>query len=178
MTYFEASYILLWLIVLILTYISLAMMTRMYRVFLPASDRGMEVGTAFPLPSRDAAKPHSYGANPGRMDGTFVFFTSASCSACKQVYPVIEQFKQKNANCEYMIIMEAEEDEGIRIREGHGITTETKYVDDMTPFEVPGVPFAYFLSPEGKVLSKGIFHHSMHLDHLILSGKRANRKLA
>lgn len=177
-TFFFASYISLWVIVFMLAYVVLAMMKRLYRISLPASDRGMEVGKVFPLREMASSVRLEENSASARSAGTLVFFTSADCQACKRIYPVIEQFKRNNASYGYAIFMDAEKDEGLRMLEANGLTVTATFVDDLAPFEVPGVPFAYFLSEEGKVLSKGIIHDSAHIAHLIAVGKKVYRKLA
>ncbi|MFC5702439.1 hypothetical protein ACFPVX_14140 [Cohnella faecalis] len=176
--FFAASYVLLWLVVFLLAYIVLAMAKRIYRISLPASDRGIQVGVSFPFPNMKAFQRRRLGAGSVSSGGTLVFFTASDCDACKRVYPVIDQFQRANANYDYALFMVASEEEGASILEPYANAFEAAFVDDLAPFEVPGVPFAYYLSAEGKVLSKGIFHEALHINHLIATGKKANRKLA
>lgn len=178
--FFIASYIVLWVLVLVLAYIVIAMVKRMYRTVLPASDQGLHVGADFPLPRTGtfAKQAEESGIPAASQEGTLVFFTSSGCQFCKQTYPFIEQFKQKHSKYNYLLIMDADEEEGQEIVRHYGITLPVYFVEDVEPFETPGFPFAYFLTPEARVLSKGIFNRSEDIQHLIASGRKMRRKIA
>ncbi|MFD2334422.1 TlpA family protein disulfide reductase [Cohnella sp. GCM10020058] len=172
--FFFFSYWTLWGVVALLAYAVLAMMKRLYRISLPASDRGLPVGAPFPLVSRAAGI--AGGEQPPA--GIFAIFTAADCHACKQAYPVVEQFRKRYPRHRFELYMLASEEEGARIVQAHASTLVTTFVDDLESYEVPGVPFAYYLAGDGTVLSKGVFHESAHLEHLIAIGKKAMRRSA
>lgn len=179
--FFFVSYVTLWVVVALLAYAVLAMMKRLYRIALPASDRGLPVGAPFPLASR--AGSGADGADVmDRANGTvgtpppagiFAIFTAADCHACKQVYPVVEQFRRRHPRHRFELYMLASEEEGAPIAQALAGALTTTFVDDLGTYEVPGVPFAYYLSGDGTVLSKGVFHEAAHLEHLIATGKKA-----
>ncbi|MDI4648178.1 TlpA family protein disulfide reductase [Cohnella hashimotonis] len=172
--FFFLSYWTLWALVALLAYAVLAMMKRLYRISLPASDRGLPVGAPFPLASR--AERIAGGEQPPA--GFFAIFTAADCHACKQVYPVVEQFSKRHPRHRFELYMLATEEEGEPIMQAHATALTATFVDDLGAYEVPGVPFAYYLAGDGTVLSKGIFHEAAHLEHLIATGKKALRRSA
>ncbi|MFC3804106.1 hypothetical protein [Cohnella sp. GCM10012308] len=172
--FFLLSYWTLWGVVALLAYAVLAMMKRLYRISLPASDRGLPVGAPFPLVSRAERAADEEQPPPG----IFAIFTAADCHACKQVYPVVEQFSMRYPRHRFELYMLATEEEGAPIVQAHASALGATFVDDLGSYEVPGVPFAYFLAGDGTVLSKGVFHEAAHLEHLIATGKKALRRSA
>ncbi|MDG0810197.1 thioredoxin domain-containing protein [Cohnella rhizosphaerae] len=172
--FFFISYGVLWGVVALLAYAVLAMMNRLYRIALPASDRGLPVGAPFPLSSREARATEEEQPPAG----IFAIFTAADCHACKQVYPVVEQFGKRYPKHRFELYMLATEEEGAPIVAAHARALTATFVDDFGSYEIPGVPFAYYLASDGTVLSKGVFHESAHLEHLIATGKKAKRRPA
>lgn len=181
MNFMTASYFLLWALVLSLTAFVITLSRKPKRI-LPATHTGLPVGEAFP-----AFKAQSVVENlPFRVEdpegkATIVLFSSELCPICRTIYPLLPVAEKKH-NINFQVFMEpqhAGDTTGIiNMINEKSITAPVYELTDAIKKEarLVALPFAYYLSRDGKVLSKGVVVHLDDFGLLIEQGRRAAMK--
>ena len=173
----SVSYIVLWLLVLSLTVFAIVLSKKPKRV-LPANHTGLPVGTAFPkLQIRSVLKQIPFHVVYPEPKQTLLLFSSSHCSMCNAVYPLLPVAEQKYKLMAQVIMEPLEEghvESMIRKIDDFGLTAPVFELTMSIREEVKleGYPFAYFLSSEGKVLSKGGINRLEDIDLLVSQGRR------
>ncbi|PED88328.1 hypothetical protein COL64_30520 [Bacillus toyonensis] len=156
---FFSSYLLLWLIVIVLsiTIIDLLKKLKPKAPSLPLQDQGLNIGTIFPKFEFLSLNKGMLNINPSNMKGSIIIFTASTCNGCMAIYPALEPFLKKNPNISVTLMMVGEPQSIQEKLEQFNINIPVispteKEMEDM---RVSLSPFAYFLSPTGKILAKG-----------------------
>lgn len=172
----------LWLLVISLTFYVLMTARKPGRV-LPASNTGLPVGAAFPqFAISSVSDKVPFATQHPKHNGTLVMFTSAHCPICNTVYPLIPLVEEKY-RLKAQVIMEPLDEgntESIMAKiHQMNITVPvfelTTSIRDAVKLE--GFPFAYLLSQDGTVLSKGGINRLEDFDLLIRQGRRASFRI-
>ncbi len=183
MNLMNASYIVLWLLVLTLSVFVINLSKKPSKV-LAANQSGLPVGARFPkfeIHSVNKQLPFSVVYPEGKE--TILLFSSLRCAICDTVYPLLFTAEQKY-KLKTQVIMESKDDKFesiIQKIEDKSLNAPVYALTQHIKEEVKlaGFPFAYYLSADGKVLSKGVTTSFADIDLLVRQGRRvAARKLA
>ncbi|MCY9666361.1 hypothetical protein M5X11_15565, partial [Paenibacillus alginolyticus] len=138
------------------------------------SDEGIRIGSPFPQLNFDGKK---FEANYVKSSGILIFITQVGCSLCNNLYPLINNYNNKNkTNFQFVLFTLASETEMVNaIIEQHQLhdipsfSFTNKDKDIIDALKINGVPFIYFLSPNGKVVAKNFVSNEMELNNLVFS---------
>lgn len=168
------SHIILWILVLMLTALSIQRKTQKTEMPMPKpmmlfqSEHGAALGERFPITVfRSLDQEEIRIQEDGKH--TILLITSPLCSACKELYPAIMPFVQKYGSAYRVITImldDAEQTKSLVL--SHRITSPVVFLnkDELDKTETKLYPFGYLLSPEGTVLSKGIVGNADQLELL------------
>ncbi|MBD3919086.1 hypothetical protein H8B09_09995 [Paenibacillus sp. PR3] len=176
------SNIVLWLLVLSLTMLTLTIAKKPTRM-LGASASGLPVGTLFPKFNIQSVVEHiPFSVSYPDKQGTLLLFSASTCPVCSTVYPLFP-YAEKKYDLKTQVIMDGAEDHDgrivLKLREAgisapiYGLTPSIK-----AEVKLEGFPFAYYLSADGRVLSKGMINTAECIDLLVRQGRRSSMKLA
>lgn len=178
--YFNISYFILWLLVCLLTFanIQLAQKVRTLRNKrnpnsneLPLSDQGIGSGELFPeFPTTLNELGNWKRTSPA---GSIVIITSFTCSSCKIVYPLIAPLLNKHPAVNFLVLLDGSSDDLESIRSDYHLNVPVYTVTEemREPLKIRAFPFGYLLSPEGKVVAKGVVGHESALEVLLQKGQ-------
>ena len=140
-------------------------------------DHGVPKGELFPERVFQSRQGNELHLNSPGQTGTFLFFTSSSCSTCKAFYPIANRFIKSNPQYRYIFLINGSEDEIDEITAlfDHRIDTVGSTPEHMLSLQTGYVPFAYYLDQEGKVVSKSLinFEEQLYLMVDMISRKAA-----
>lgn len=182
MSFISLSYIILWLLVMSLT-LHVIVTSKKPGLILPASNTGLPIGATFPqFKISSVLEMVPFNIQHPKHTGALVLFTSLRCSICNSVYPMIPLVEKKYQLKAQVIMEPLEEDdvESIMTKINQlGLTFPIYKLTTSIKEEVKlhGFPFAYLLSPEGKVLSKGGINKIEDFDILVNQGRRIAFKM-
>ncbi|WP_409345524.1 TlpA family protein disulfide reductase [Paenibacillus sp. MBLB4367] len=168
---FIASSIFQWLLLIICSFavINLYIQRRMFRRELGMKDAGFAYGTVFPKLRLQTFLGEDVSLSSKNIKGSVVAFTAVSCDACNTLYPSISSFLKSRPGFQMTIMMVGNAEDVSQKAAHYDISVPVVRLqhEQLEEFGVKGFPFAYYLSPEGKVLSKGIVNSGEHLSILI-----------
>lgn len=181
MNFMIASYFILWAIVISMALFVISLSRKPKRI-LPASQTGLPTGEMFPefkLSSIQHNIPFR-NKNPNHK-AMVVLFTSQLCPICQTIYPLLTQVEKKH-DIKTVVFMEPQHHGDIT-----GITNIIKEKNIEAPVyelteeiknevKLGAFPFAYFLSKDGIILSKGVVLQFDDFGLLINQGRRAAAK--
>lgn|GEM_PF-824037 len=177
--YFNLSYLVLWVLVCLLTYSNIQLVQKVQALgikrtpnpnHLPLNDQGISSGDLFPeltLVDKELGNWNSVST-----EGSIVLITSFMCSSCKIVYPLIEPFLKKHPAINFLLLLDGDQNDLESVRFNYNLTVPMSTITDemREPLKIRAFPFGYFLSPEGKVVAKGVVGHESGLDVLFRNG--------
>ncbi|MNJ66893.1 hypothetical protein D3C77_630140 [compost metagenome] len=92
--------------------------------------------------------------------------------ACSGLYPIINELPKKMPNYQYLLLMEgSEEDVSLAITK-YELKVPVIRMDHFMELRTPVVPFGYFVSNSGEVISKGIVNNDGHIKTLISQAEK------
>lgn len=173
MTLFTISYIALWILVLLLCFVALDYLKRTLprKRSLGLQDMGFPMGQQMPIKQVNDLSGRTIPlANPTKK-GTVLVFTSATCASCKTLYPVLEPFQKRHPEVEVVMLYLGDTESGQQTKGNYGMSFPIVPTDSegFADFEVNTFPFAYYISPDGKVQNKGGMSGSSDLELLLAS---------
>lgn len=136
-------------------------------------DTGISLGMLFPYSSVSTINKgvqHVFGDS---KDGTIVFITSPSCNICKSLYPIIAEGKR--GKIAFFSFMVGEADQVREVLDRYSIQAPATAIDTdelSQKLLLDGYPYAYFLSPAGIILSKGLINTRKDIEILIDIGRK------
>lgn len=159
MTLFMISYIVLWIMVLFLCVVALDYLKR-YRPRkrqLALQDVGIPIGSQMPKLQVDDLAGSPVPLTAAGKKGSVVLFSSVSCGACKPLYPVLQPYQMRHPDLEVVVLMIGEPDEVQATKEKYrlSVAVASTTADEFAEFQINSFPFAYYLSPDGKIRNKG-----------------------
>lgn len=150
------------------------------RGMLTHQNHGIPAGDSFPIRTFDwiDGSEHHELAHGG---GTVVVFTSLGCGACKVLYPVLPRFAKEHPDIRVVSLMLGSRESVRSIVDEYGFQLPVAAInhDDLSTLRTEIFPFAYLLSPDGKVMAKGATMNEEHLKILVseLTKKINKRKM-
>jgi thiol-disulfide isomerase/thioredoxin len=135
---------------------------------------GIPAGDSFPILAFDwidASRHHDF-AHGG---GTVVVLTSPDCGACKMLYPVLPRFAREHPDIRVVSLMLGDRESVRSVVDEYGLHMPVAAIDhdELRTLRTEIFPFAYLLSPDGKVMAKGL---TMNEDHLKILASELTKK--
>lgn len=143
-------------------------------LFLPLSDYGLEQGELFPVLHFTEVSGEVINLTERKSRGLIVVYLSVNCKICESVYQGLKMFSEQHPYYYLTIFMESPTQEEViqkakvlQIKDPIYHLTEA----DLTITRTRKFPFAYYISPEGLILSKGVINDGLRdLDILLKIG--------
>jgi len=109
---------------------------------------------------------------------SIVLFTSATCSACNGLYPIISDFSQKY-NVEIKLYIQGDTALIQEKINTHQLVVPVLHlnIDLLQQAKIPGIPYAYYLSTSGVIYNKGGVNHEDHLKLLLHDGRKQEKMM-
>lgn len=176
-TVFLVSYVVLWGIVMVLSFVALDYLrrNRPRQKKLGLQEQGTAVGKRPEKLELTGSDGQKVALDAGKRMGTVLLFTAKNCSACQTLYPVLEPFAKKYPQVEIVMAAIGSVEEARATAEKHGLSFPVCPSSDkeFAEFGVSVFPFAYLLAPDGTVLSKGgVAGGSAYLELLLRSAQQ------
>ncbi|MBD3919942.1 hypothetical protein H8B09_14355 [Paenibacillus sp. PR3] len=157
------AYGVLWILVITLAISVLRIRNQVYMpqklTELLFADNGAPLGHEFPVTYFNTIIGEQAGTRDQDGKKTILLITSPTCSACKALYPLITPFIQRHGD-QYRLIslMYGELHEIEIIRNSYNFNYPIVRItdEDLNAIQTKRFPFGYLLSPDGKVVSKGL----------------------
>jgi thiol-disulfide isomerase/thioredoxin len=131
-------------------------------------NHGIPAGDSFPTRTFDwiDGSEHHDLAHGG---GTVVVITSPGCGACKMLYPDLPRFAKEHPDIRIVSLMLGSRESVRSIVDEYGLQLPVAAIDhdDLSMLRTEIFPFAYLLSPDGKVMAKGATMNEEHLKILV-----------
>lgn len=143
-------------------------------LFLPLSDYGLEQGELFPVLQFTEVSGKVINLTERNSRGLIIVFLSVNCKICESVYQGLKLFSERHPYYDLTIFMESPTPEEViqkakTLQIKHPIYHLTEA--DLTITRTRKFPFAYYISPEGIVMSKGVINDGLRdLDILLKIG--------
>ena len=172
--WWAASYIVLWLLVIVLSIVVVALARQIGTLHLRLGPRGaLEIDNEGP-PLGEAPAPAALRtldgslvdiAGPGRRQ--VLLFASPNCHLCDQVAPALH-VAARTRNAEAVVIVDADELETRAAYVHKDVSVPVVPSPDLTgAFDIPGTPFVVVLDDLGVVQAKGTANNLEQLEGLI-----------
>ena len=131
-------------------------------------DSGLPLGSRFPkLIFQDYQNNQISITKEGDPRDKLLVFTASGCSVCAKLYPVIPSFQHKHPYIK--VVWFRVDDDGLASQletDGDGLTILPLHNAEMLQY-TKKLPYAYFISREGDILSRDIATEEAHLLDLI-----------
>lgn len=159
-----------WLLLVVMGFVLLRLNRRVSSLLAdyekpPMQDSGIDKGKKLPNHLLDMLPQD--GANHKSL----VLITSITCDMCKRLYPVLKPIQLKFKNKINILLLSVGDEEGAtRIKQEYSLEYDVHPVEWASVNEwlnINHVPFAFVLSPEGEVLSKGLVNARNHIEYLL-----------
>lgn len=155
---FWISYIVLWLLVIFLSYIVINTSTKSINNYTPVPlDRGLEIGAKFHESEFESFNYDKIILNMPNKDGSVIFFTKEDCSVCDNVYSILPTIMNKWKNLNVVVFTLGEETYLNDIINKYNLK-KVPFVRiserELGEFGLDIFPFVYILSSDGRVISK------------------------
>lgn len=104
-----------------------------------------------------------------KIRGTIMIFTSLGCNACKSLYPILSNYQFKYADLKVMTFTVGDRSDVLAMIEEYKLTVPVAVIneDDKRRYGISSLPFAYFVTPDGRIAAKSIVNYEEHLDALV-----------
>lgn len=132
------------------------------------SNHGISIGESFPKLSIETLDGLLIPSLTGEI-GSVVLITSPGCGTCKELYPVIPRVAGMHPEMLFISLMVGNKQAVEAIVNDYSLAHAVAIIgqNELHAMKTEYFPFAYLLSPEGKVLSKGIVVNEEHLQILL-----------
>jgi thiol-disulfide isomerase/thioredoxin len=164
----------LYVLVITLTITVFRMKNKMYMTYkkkeLAGADVGAPLAEVFPrteFTTIDGEKISLIDADTNKF--TVLLVTSPGCESCKSLYPHINPFVQKHGDKYRVVSVMFGDVENIEpLRKTYNLTNPIVSVtlEGLREIKTDRFPFGYLLSPEGKVISRGLVGNGEDLELL------------
>lgn len=170
---FEVSYLILWLVVLIISFSVIVMFKSAIttRSTLYEQQEGLPEGVEFPLGERIPIDGRRINLTGHGKIGTLVFLTSTQCLACKKLYSAINEVQKRMNLYQYLFLMSGSEEEVNMVIKEYELQVPIIRVDNFKDLKTPFVPFGYYVSENGLIMAKGIINNESHIQALVSHGE-------
>ncbi|GKU78185.1 hypothetical protein [Paenibacillus sp. L3-i20] len=176
MTLFNLSYAFLWAIIALQSYF-IIQLGRKLQSKVQSEDAHHLIEEDHGIPQRALFPQFQFETvNKGFIDlqhldkqkhGFLIAFTDATCSSCKELYPILERFHQQNPHFQSLILMIGQQPEVKEIINQYELTVPVTTIDTAASYETGIFPFVYYLSPKGEVIAKSVVQRRETLNALI-----------
>jgi len=178
MTPFMISHIVLWVLVIALTFVVFALVRQigvLHDRIAPTGAlmlaKGLSVGQAAPIVTVDDLDGHTRRVGAARDDGknTLVLFLSPTCPVCKVLLPVLKSSQRSEQKwLQIVLASDGDNDAQVEFRKRNGLSS-FPYV--LSPslgiaYQVNRLPYAVLMNEHGIVLARGIINSREHLESL------------
>ncbi|MGG3282406.1 TlpA family protein disulfide reductase [Paenibacillus solani] len=180
MSLFQISYLVLWFIVVMQTYlliqVSKTKQARPIKVenndyTLIHEDHGIPQGERFPQMQFRTVNKGSINLNRIPANGGFLIaVTSLSCNQCKVTYPILEKYNKKFHSLQIIVLSEGQEEDVIQNMHNYQLTMPVVPISDISEYQTSYAPFFYYLSPQGEVIAKSVILEEEQLLMLLNKG--------
>jgi len=165
-----------WTLLILVTYVLITGKANLRPVNskLPKQDTGIPYGVQFPRTNLKTIFGDTVNINGSDVKPTIVFFTASNCPACKSLYPIIEIVRKKyesQANFVSIIVSNEKSLRDYVLINNINIPVTHLDLNYIEEFNTKIFPFAYYLSPSGHVLAKGVVSEEEHFNLLFGQGK-------
>lgn len=174
------SYVVLWILVVMIVFSNVLMLRRMRppRLELPGQDHGLRRGAHLPRLALQTVDHDTFNPTSNVAKGTVVVVATGTCHVCHELFPVLRSFQLKRPDLRFALLMLAEDQDIRSTIEDHRIDIP---VFKLTPEHLEELntrmfPFAYYLSPEGIILAKGVVNGEAHLRLLVAERRYAAKQ--
>ncbi|GFN34055.1 TlpA family protein disulfide reductase [Paenibacillus xylaniclasticus] len=176
---FEYAVVSQWLFMILVAVSVLMTIKKATKKFLYHQDAGLGRGQLFPVPAMKDNNDKEVKIINGSKDGTIVLYASVNCNFCKPLYPLLDAF-QKKKGIPIVTLMDGEREEISEIQQNviQTVPVIPSNFDEFNNMGVTAIPFAYYLSSEGKVLAKGTVNNESDMEYLIEVGEQEKWKAA
>lgn len=179
---FNLSYYILWILVIFLSISVIVIIKRITpgTPSLDMNDAGLDEGLKVPLEVFQSVSNKTVNIISRNKEGIVLLFLSVNCNACSILLKDLNNFAKSHSKLSIVVFMNAENENDIINKVGNmleniPVVKLTDYY--LEQFKVPAYPFSYFLTPSGKIISKGgVPAGRIHLDLLVNIGTN-NAKL-
>lgn len=181
MNFMITSYFLIWALVLFMSAFVITLSKKSKRI-LPANHTGLPIGSAFPeFDTLSVLKKKPFKIENPERKATIVLFSSQLCPVCQTIYPLLPATEGR-FKINTMVFMEPE-----RPGDTVGIINKMHDASIAAPVyelteairnevKLEAFPFAFYLSRDGIVLSKGVVLKFDDFGLLINQGRRVATK--
>ena len=153
---------------------SIEMRRERMSIGLGRSDLGFHKGERFPVTEFQLRDGSPYSLVGTKQ--SLVIFASATCIACESILARIQNFQKKFPDLRILIIIEGTDEQVANKIEKHDLELPIFHMkrEEAPLFKNPPFPFAYLLTPDAKVIHKGVTNTMDHLYMLISHGSNAS----
>jgi len=171
-----ASNILLWLLLIAVTFTVMALVRQigvLHGRIAPAGALMVDKGVAVndPAPQVTAADRHGDPVNIGYRNprSQLLFFLAPGCPVCKSLLPAVKSIARDNAEAlEVIYVSDGDVVEQQALIEAHGLQ-QARYVvgpEIGMTYQIGKLPYAVLIDPDGTLRAKGLVNSREHLDSL------------
>lgn len=154
----------LWILVITIAVSLLRLRNKVYIPFkrneLLFSDFGAPLGRPFPVTRFQSISGGQSAIHNHFGKKTVIIITSPTCGTCQTLYPLFNSFIQNNCDqYEFISMMYGDLQEVKAISQNYKLlvpVVQLENEEDLKAIKTDRFPFGYLLSPEGKVISKGL----------------------
>ncbi len=183
-TLFIVSHIVLWVLMIFISIfvvtlykrLNTSQMLPMNDGMLMASDHGIPEGEFFSKLSFPLVDGGTMDLQQTNKEGTILFLSSTQCKICEEVYAAIAPLMDKYPEYQFVTFMEGSHEEIDEKRETYDLDLPIFQLqqEDFELLQIDFFPFAYFLSPDGNVIGKGLINNGQDVNRLIEIGIEVN----
>lgn len=130
---------------------------------------GLSVGDRFPQNTfRDIHSVPIDIFHP-KLKGSIMVFTSLTCNACKSVYPFLSNYQAKHPDIKVVNFTAGDKDGILANIDEYKLTVSVIAInqDDLIRYGVSSIPFAYFVTTDGRIAAKSVVNYEEHLDSMV-----------
>lgn len=135
--------------------------------------RGLEVGIVAPSFSLPDTEGHLVSLKDYFGKPVLIMFSSTTCPGCKEMYPVLKDFGERNAGINILMISKSSEDENPPLFQEEDFTFPVLLWENKvaSEYQVPGTPWFYMIDIQGMVANQGTAGSLEELEALVKAGE-------
>lgn len=134
---------------------------------------GLKVGTRAPLftLTDTEGRPVALQSFSGRR--VLLVFSSIASPACQQIYPVLKDFQEIHPDIAVLLISRGSQEDNAALVRKEGLTFTVLNGQDelIREYQVPALPFFYFIDEQGNIASHGVAFSLEQLENLVKTGR-------
>lgn len=154
---FIVAFYLQWVIIFALSFGVITLFKKHLTSKLAMKHLGLEINAPFPLERIESISGDTHLITAQSSKITILIVGSYGCEACTRIYPVLNKLSSKFQHIQFILTVMGEPDEIVNVQKKYDLRIPVAQLtmDMMQSIDVRIFPFAYSISPEGKVLLKG-----------------------